>query len=151
MFLDLSIFLFLFCFYFVFCRFFVCLGLFLFISLICFVLLVHRLDKCASGVVVVALTSVCAKKLSKNWSTDAKKIYLCISDNVPPKNAGIIDAPLGKATIRKDFQRVIVCKGIIIIFFVDNNSKKNNTKYKIQMDCLLVQNIVLKVIQQNIR
>ncbi|MDR1071083.1 MAG: RluA family pseudouridine synthase [Rickettsiales bacterium] len=69
------------------------------------VLLVHRLDKETSGIIVVAKNHAAAQKLARDFQTrDVKKTYIALlSGGVRPKK-GIIDEPLDgkKAVTRYD-------------------------------------------------
>ena len=78
---------------------------------------VHRLDKCASGLLVVGLSSRVADLLSSTWSS-ARKEYMCLVHDVPPKQKGLIDAPLGRRQLSPSFDRVVVSKtGVCVCFY----------------------------------
>jgi 23S rRNA pseudouridine1911/1915/1917 synthase len=78
-------------------------------QLSCKVFGVHRLDKPASGLVVVALQSRVAEQLVSNWHT-ARKEYLCLVHDVPPKSEGIINVPIGRRQLGARFDRMAACK-----------------------------------------
>lgn len=70
--------------------------------------LVHRLDKSTSGVLVVALTKICAQELAKFFRTgQVEKMYQAILYGTLPKRQGKIDLPLHKDTGSK-FEKMIV-------------------------------------------
>ena len=59
--------------------------------------IVHRLDKDTSGVIVVALNDASRDDLLMQFKNRTiEKHYLALTDNHPPNDRGIIDAPIGR-------------------------------------------------------
>ena len=54
---------------------------------------VHRLDKDASGVLLLAKTKATASALQKKWET-VEKTYWALCAGAPPESNGLIDAPI---------------------------------------------------------
>jgi 23S rRNA pseudouridine1911/1915/1917 synthase len=54
---------------------------------------VHRLDKDASGVLLLARSKSAAAKIQAHWE-HAEKHYLALCDGLPALDAGLIDAPI---------------------------------------------------------
>jgi 23S rRNA pseudouridine1911/1915/1917 synthase len=54
---------------------------------------VHRLDKDASGVLLLARTRDAARALERAWGT-VEKTYLALCEGVPAEQRGVIDAPI---------------------------------------------------------
>ncbi|SFT45738.1 RluA family pseudouridine synthase [Mesorhizobium sp. YR577] len=76
--------------------------------------IVHRLDKDTSGVMVVAKTDKAHKSLSEAFADhgatgDLERAYVALVWNIPARNSGIIDAPLGRAADR--VRRAVVPAG----------------------------------------
>src|ERR1051325_1324231 len=60
--------------------------------------LVNRLDREASGVVLVAKNDPAARELRRLWeSREVRKEYLAIVQGHPDSDHDVIDAPLGRA------------------------------------------------------
>jgi len=55
--------------------------------------LVHRLDKEASGVLLLARSKEVARALERRWS-EVEKTYLVLCHGTPPERAGMISAPI---------------------------------------------------------
>jgi 23S rRNA-/tRNA-specific pseudouridylate synthase len=55
--------------------------------------LVHRLDKDASGVLLLAKSKKIASEIQNRWS-EVEKTYLAICNGAPPEESGVIDAPI---------------------------------------------------------
>ncbi|MBA3449310.1 MAG: RluA family pseudouridine synthase, partial [Pseudaminobacter sp.] len=76
--------------------------------------IVHRLDKETSGVMVVAKTDRAHKSLSEAFADhgkagDLERAYVALVWNLPVRNKGTIDAPLGRAADRT--RRAVVPAG----------------------------------------
>src|SRR5208283_5146775 len=54
---------------------------------------VHRLDKDASGVLLLARTKEAAARLQRRWA-EVVKTYLALCCGAPPAEQGVIDAPI---------------------------------------------------------
>jgi 23S rRNA pseudouridine1911/1915/1917 synthase len=54
---------------------------------------VHRLDKDASGVLLLAKTKKFASEIQNRWN-EVEKTYLAICNGAPPEESGVIDAPI---------------------------------------------------------
>ena len=67
---------------------------------------VNRLDKGTSGLMAVALTGEEQARLQRLLHTDRfQRVYLAVTDGLPPAASGVIDLPIGKAdgaTIRRE-------------------------------------------------
>jgi 23S rRNA pseudouridine955/2504/2580 synthase len=65
--------------------------------------LVHRLDKETSGVLLLAKSAEAARNLTKSFQTNrVKKTYLAVTCPSPAQPNGTINAPLSKASARRD-------------------------------------------------
>ncbi|MCY3018198.1 MAG: RluA family pseudouridine synthase [Planctomycetota bacterium] len=53
----------------------------------------HRLDKDASGVLLLARTKKAARALERQWQT-VEKTYLALCEGIPSADAGLVDAPI---------------------------------------------------------
>jgi len=76
--------------------------------------IVHRLDKDTSGVMVVAKTDQAHRALSEAFadhgrSGSLERAYMALVWGAPPRQAGSIDAPLGRAADR--VRRAVVSEG----------------------------------------
>ena len=70
---------------------------------------VNRLDKGTSGLMAVALTGEEQARMQRHLHTDLfRRVYLAVTDGLPPAEEGVIDFPIGKAdgaTIRRECRR----------------------------------------------
>jgi 23S rRNA pseudouridine1911/1915/1917 synthase len=72
--------------------------------------IVHRLDRDTSGLIVVAKTEVALEHLRQQFkSRSVKKTYLVLVHGQPPAPEGIIEAPVGRDSRRR--QRMAVVPG----------------------------------------
>ncbi len=74
--------------------------------------IVHRLDKDTSGLLVVAKTDAAHQKLSKLFADHGRKLsltreYLALVWGAPDRQAGTIDAPLGRHNIQREKMAVV--------------------------------------------
>ncbi len=64
--------------------------------------IVHRLDRCTSGLLVVAKDDETHRALSQQFSSrNVKKEYLAIVLGAPERATGIIDAPIGRDPVHR--------------------------------------------------
>ena len=74
--------------------------------------IVHRLDKDTSGLLVVAKTDAAHHGLSKLFADHGRKLsltreYLALVWGEPDRQAGVIDAPLGRHNIQREKMSVV--------------------------------------------
>src|SRR5208282_2106998 len=74
--------------------------------------IVHRLDKDTSGLLVVAKTDAAHQGLSKLFADHGRKLsltreYLALVWGEPDRQAGVIDAPLGRHNIQREKMAVV--------------------------------------------
>ncbi len=74
--------------------------------------IVHRLDKDTSGLLVVAKTDKAHHGLSRLFADHGRKLsltreYLALVWGAPDRQAGVIDAPLGRHAIQRDKMAVV--------------------------------------------
>ncbi|MBU6235490.1 MAG: RluA family pseudouridine synthase [Alphaproteobacteria bacterium] len=69
--------------------------------------LVHRIDRETSGILLLARSSECARRLTEAFAgRDIEKTYLAITAPAPAKPKGRIDAPLAKGMSGPDMEKV---------------------------------------------
>jgi 23S rRNA pseudouridine1911/1915/1917 synthase len=82
--------------------------------------IVHRLDKDTSGLLVVAKTDQVHQHLSKQiQSKNAQRVYLAIVEGKLPKQAGLINAPIGRHPKKRTEMAII------------ENGRSAQTAYKV--------------------